>query len=656
MKIPLRKFIFQATALSAMVAGLTVSAFAQMAGAEEGGAPVGKVAPWPRVASPYAGDAAIEARLDDILARMSTEEKVGQIIMAEIKSIAPRDIKKYHIGGVLNGGGSFPTADRNSPVAAWVAAANAFYDASMDESDGKVGIPVLWGTDAVHGHNNVVGATLFPHNVGLGAMRNPALMRDIGAATAREVAATGIYWTFAPTVAVARDVRWGRTYESYSESPDIVAAYATEIVVGLQGHPALGDQFGSGKVIATAKHFIGDGGTTGGDDQGDAALSEAALRDLHAPGHFTAIGAGAQTVMATFNSWNGVKAHGNEYLLTEVLKNKIGFDGFVVGDWNGHEQIPGCTASSCAQAVNAGVDMIMVPLNWKAFYSSTLRQVRKGEISAARLDDAVRRILRVKLRAGLFDKGRPSAQPLAAASGVIGAPQHRALARQAVRESLVMLKNEGVLPLDPRRRILVAGDGANNLPMQAGGWSVTWQGRDTSNADFPGATSVFAGIEQAVSAAGGQATLSASGEFTERPDAAIVVFGETPYAEYEGDLESARGVDFASEEGLKILRRLKEAGVPTVAVFLSGRPLWVAPELEVADAFVAAWLPGSEGGGVADVLLARADGAINHDFSGKLPFSWPARPDQQPLNIGDAPYAPLYPFGYGLRYREAAAD
>ena len=609
-------------------------------------------ASWPRIARPYGLDPAIESKIDELLSRMSLAEKVGQITMAEIQSISPDDVKRFHIGGLLNGGGSYPNQNRAASIAEWLIMADAFYDASMDPGAGAA-IPVIWGTDAVHGHNNVVGATIFPHNIGLGAMRNSALMRDIGAATAREVAVTGIGWVFAPTVAVARDDRWGRTYESYSEDPALVADYATEIVVGLQGHPALENAFAADRVVATAKHFIGDGGTFKGDDQGDVRASEQVLRTIHAPGHFMAIGAGAQTVMATFSSWNGVKTHGDAYLLTTVLKDRLGFDGFVVGDWNGHEQIPGCSAESCAAAINAGVDMIMVPTAWREFIRSTMRQVRNGEIAQARLDDAVRRILRVKMRAGLFEKGRPSEQPLAGVAGLLGHAEHRALARRAVRESLVLLKNDGVLPLNPRLRVLVAGDAADSVPRQSGGWTITWQGRDTSNKDFPGATTIYAGIRETVEAAGGAAVLSANGAYDARPDAAIVVFGETPYAEFEGDLESSRGVDFEDEKALEILRRLKSEGIPTVAVFLSGRPLFVSPEIDAARAFVAAWLPGGEGAGVADVLFADEKGGVRHDFKGKLPFSWPAAPDQQPLNVGDAQYAPLFPFGYGLRYEDA---
>lgn len=611
---------------------------------------------WPKVASPYGVDPKVEARIDALLARMTLAEKVGQITMAEIHSISPADVKRFSVGGLLNGGGSWPNKNRKATIPEWLVMANAFYDASVDPRGKRTAIPVIWGTDAVHGHNNVVGATLFPHNIGLGAMRNPGLMRDIGTATAREVSVTGIGWVFAPTVAVARDDRWGRTYESYSEDPALVADYAREIVVGLQGHPALGDAFGTGKVIATAKHFVGDGGTRNGDDQGDTVVDEATLKTIHGAGHVTAIGAGVQTVMATFNSWNGVKTHGNQYLLTEVLKNRLGFDGYVIGDWDGHAQVPGCVVVSCPAAVNAGVDMIMVPINWREFIRNTMIQVKKGEIPEARLNDAVRRILRVKIRAGLFEHGRPSEHPLAGRTQLLGHPDHRALAREAVRESLVLLKNNNVLPLSPGKKILVAGNAADSIPFQAGGWTVTWQGKDNTNADFPGATSIYAGIRDAVAAGGGTAVLSEAGNFDAspgaRPDAAIVVFGEAPYAEFEGDLEGERGLDLDDERGLEILKRLKAAGIPSVAIFLSGRPRWVTPEIDTADAFVAAWLPGSEGAGIADVIFTDPAGKIRHDFSGKLSFSWPASPSGPPPNRGDPNYAPLFPFGFGLTYRK----
>ncbi len=609
-------------------------------------------ASWPRAKSPLAPDPEIERRVEELLASMSIEDKVGQVIQPEINSVTPEEVKAYRLGSVLNGGGGWPGNKKESTPGDWLALADAFWEASMDTSDGGVAIPVIWGLDAVHGHNNVIGATLFPHNIGLGATNDPGLIREIGRVTAREVAVTGQDWDFGPTIAVARDDRWGRTYESYSEDPEIVRAYAAAMVEGLQGKPG-SDAFLDGEhLIATAKHFLGDGGTDGGTDQGDTLASEADLREVHGAGYVAAIEAGVQTVMASFSSWQGEKLHGHKGLLTDVLKGRMGFDGFVVGDWNAHGQVPGCTNESCAASFNAGVDMFMVPQDWKGLYENTLAQAHSGEIPAERLDEAVRRILRVKMRAGLFEKGRPSSRPLAGRVELLGSEEHRAVARRAVRQSLVLLKNNGgLLPLAPGARVLVAGDGADDIGKQCGGWTITWQGTGNSNEEFPGASSIWAGIREAVEAAGGTAALSPDGSYAEKPDVAIVVFGEDPYAEFQGDRDT---VDFGPGGPLEILSGLKEAGIPVVSVFLTGRPLWVNPELNASDAFVVAWLPGSEGGGVADVLFAAADGSVRHDFSGRLSFSWPKTPTQAVLNRGDGGYDPLFAYGYGLTYGDAA--
>lgn len=603
---------------------------------------------WPNISSAIQIDPNIEARVDEILDTMSLKEKVGQIIQAEIKHISPKEVAKYHIGSVLSGGGSYPGSKSDDAIA-WVAAANKFYNASVSKPKKRAAIPIIWGIDAVHGHNNVKGATIFPHNIGLGATRNPKLIKAVGEVTAREVAVTGIRWTFAPTVAVARDDRWGRTYESYSENPELVAEFAQAMVVGLQGNPKGDDLFGPDKVVATAKHFVGDGGTDKGDDQGNTILDEKTLRDIHAQGYFTALAAGAQTVMASFNSWNGEKLHGNDYMLTDVLKNQMGFDGFVIGDWNGHGQIPGCSDKSCSQAINAGVDMIMVPEDWRDFYKNTLRQVKKGEVSEERLNDAVRRILRVKIRAGLFEMGKPSEQKFAGRAQILGHPKHRAVARHAVRESLVLLKNNGVLPVEPTQKIFITGASANDLPLQCGGWSVTWQGDNTTNADFPGATTIYDGFANQIKASGGQVELGKDADFQAAPNVAFVVFGEAPYAEMQGDIEG--DIIFSAEaQNLNIINALKAKGIPVVSVFLSGRPLWMNNIIEASDAFVAAWLPGSEGQGIADVLLTDAKGKIQYNFNGKLSFSWPDLSNQVPLNLGDHNYEPRYPYGYGLSY------
>jgi beta-glucosidase len=602
---------------------------------------------WPSVSSALPPNEEIDTRVEAILERMSLDEKIGQVIQAEIGSVTADDVRRYHLGSVLNGGGSHPGGEKYARIADWVALADAFWEASTDTGDGGQGIPVIWGSDAVHGHGNVIGATIFPHNVGLGAARDPELVRRIGEATAVEVRVTGLDWTFGPTLAVARDDRWGRTYESYSEDPEIVRQYAGEMVRGLQGAPDSDELLDAHHVIATAKHFLADGGTAGGKDQGDAQVSEEELRDVHAAGYATALEAGVQTVMASFSSWQGQKMHGNRALLTEVLKERMGFDGFVVGDWNAHGQLEGCSNESCAEAFLAGIDMYMVPQDWKALYGNTKRQVESGEIPGERLDEAVRRILRVKVRAGILDAEKPSERPLSGREELLGAPEHREVARQAVRESLVLLKNAGgLLPLRPDVHVLVVGGGADDVGQQCGGWTVSWQGTGNTNDDFPGATSIWKGIRATVEAAGGRAVLSPDGSFSSKPDVAIVVYGEEPYAEFQGDRET---LEYQPEEktDLALLRALGEAGVPVVSVFLSGRPLWVNPELNASDAFVAAWLPGTEGGGVADVLFRAADGSVRHELRGKLSFSWPRHPTQI-VNRGDEDYDPLFPYGYGL--------
>lgn len=603
---------------------------------------------WPKAQTALKREDAIEARVAELLSRMTLEEKVGQLIQADIGSIRPEDLRRYPLGSILAGGNSAPGGKAYATAQEWLALADAFHAANAGRR-GTV-IPLLFGIDAVHGHNNVIGATLFPHNIGLGAMRDPALVGRIAEITAHELRVTGAEWTFAPTLTVPRDDRWGRSYEGYSEDPAVVASYAAAVVHGLQGVPGSEGFLGETRVLSAAKHFVGDGGTADGRDQGDAQVSEAELRDVHAAGYPPAIAAGVQSVMASFSSWNGVKLHGHRGLLTDVLRGRMGFDGFVVGDWNGHGQVPGCTPTNCPASIEAGVDMFMAPDTWRGLFDSTLAAARAKRLSAERIDEAVSRILRVKLAMGLMDAPKPSARALGGRFELIGAAEHRAVARESVRRSLVMLKNaDQLLPLDPRRRIGVAGDGADSVAKQSGGWTLTWQGTGTQPADFPGATSIWQGLRTQVEAAGGKAELAIDGRFEQRPDVAVVVFGEDPYAEFQGDIDTlAYRPD--DRRDLELLQRLRADGIPVVAVFLSGRPLWVNRELNAANAFVAAWLPGSEGGGVADVLLRSADGSMQHDFHGRLSFSWPARPDQFVLNVGDADYAPLFAFGHGLRY------
>ncbi|MBJ2129204.1 exo 1,3/1,4-beta-D-glucan glucohydrolase [Alteromonas sp. IB21] len=597
---------------------------------------------WPALNIEVKSDPAVESKVSDILSTMTLEQKIAQMIQPEIRNITVEDMRKYGFGSYLNGGGAFPNNDKHATPEDWVALAEKLYQASVDDSlDGST-IPTMWGTDAVHGHNNVIGATLFPHNIGLGAANNPELVEKIAHITAKEVMATGIDWVFAPTVAVVRDDRWGRTYESYSEDPAIVREYAASVVKGLQG-AADKDFLSDQRVISTVKHFVGDGGTVGGDDQGDNIASEQDLFDIHAQGYVGGLTAGAQSVMASFNSWNGEKLHGHKYLLTDVLKEQMGFDGFVVGDWNGHGQVKGCNNEDCAQAINAGLDIFMVPSDWKVLYDNTLAQVKDGTIAMSRIDDAVRRILRVKVRAGLFDKPSPANRPLSADRSLIGKAEHREVAAQAVRESLVLLKNKDkTLPLSATKRILVAGDGADNIGKQSGGWSITWQGTNNTNDDFPGGSSIYDGIKAHVESAGGDVKLSVDGSFETKPDVAIVVFGEEPYAEGHGDRETLI-YQHGSKKDLALLEKLKSQGIPVVSVFISGRPMWVNAELNASDAFVAAWLPGSEGAAVADVLFGK------QDFKGKLSFSWPSEP-QQIVNKGDENYEPLLPYGFGLTF------
>lgn len=603
---------------------------------------------WPQAHSPQSfTDARTEAFITALMAKMTLEEKVGQTIQADIASITPEDLRRYPIGALLAGGNSSPGGDEWAPPAKWVEMIEAFRHAAAQRSQ----IPLIFGIDAVHGHNNVVGATIFPHNIGLGAARDPDLIRRIGQATAEEVAATGADWTFGPTVTVPRDVRWGRSYEGYGADPEIVKSYAGQMTLGLQGELRPGRPIDRDRIVGAAKHFLADGGTLDGKDQGDAKISEQELISLHAQGYPPAIDAGILSVLVSFSSWNGQKFAANRSVLTDVLKGRMGFQGLVVDDWNAHGEVPGCTNTDCPQAMNAGLDMFMAPDSWKGLYENTLAEVKSGVIPTARLDDAVRRILRVKVKAGLFEGPRP----IEGHFERLGAPDHRALAREAVRKSLVLLKNDGgLLPLRPSAHVLVAGDGADDIGKQSGGWTITWQGTGNRNKDFPNGQSIWGAISDTVRAGGGQAELATDGRFKTRPDVAIVVFGEDPYAEFQGDIQSV-AYKPGDPRDLELLLSLKRQGIPVVAVFLSGRPLFVNPEINASEAFVAAWLPGTEAAGLTDVLFRKADGAVNFDFHGKLSFPWPRRADQAPLDPGLPDYDPQFPYGFGLTYADHVA-
>ncbi len=647
--------------------------------------PAPQLRDWPRIDSQIRDDAADEAWIQRVVRAMSLEQKVGQMTQGEIGSLWNAetasydlaDLTRLSVGSVLNGGGSWPAGNKHAAVSDWIELADAIWAASpVVAVPGRRGvtqvkIPTFWGIDAVHGNNNVFGATLFPHNIGLGAARDTCLVREIGEATQRAVRATGQDWTFAPCLAAVRDDRWGRAYESWSEDPSIVRAYASAMTEGLMSIDRGRSSFRG--IISTAKHYIADGGSTQGIDQGVVAASEAELINLHAQGYAGALRSGAQTVMVGFFSWRDQgKISGNRYLVTDVLKRKIGFDGLVVSDWNAIGQVAGCTDDHCPQAINAGIDLFMVPQAWRSFITNTIADVRAGQIPMSRIDDAVTRILRVKLRAGLFELPRPSQRAFANDPANV---VDRSLARRAVRASLVLLKNDdAVLPLRADRRILVVGKSADSIQNQAGGWSLTWQGgpwlfgpTDANlNSDFPAGESILAGIRARVGAANVTYSADAAGVRVEDYDAVIAVIGETPYAELFGDVATAIGNRDSANTALRtlelgvrhpedraVLQAVSGHGRPVVTVLLSGRALYANAELNLSDAFVAAWLPGTEGGGVADVLFRGRNGHAT-DFTGTLPVSWPRDACQATVNVGDPAAHPQFAFGYGLSYRHRA--
>ena len=586
-------------------------------------------------------DPEIEAQIDDILPKLTLEQKVGQVIQGDTGSLTPEDVKKYRLGSVLSGGNSAPGPLPYAETKAWLEMADKYYNASIDDEDVEIAIPIIWGIDAVHGHANLKGSIIFPHNIGLGAMNNPDLIEKIASITAHELTVSGHDWTFAPTLAVPQDLRWGRSYEGFSENPDLVKSYGDRIVIGLQGEFGSENFMGDGRVISSAKHFLADGATENGVDQGDALINEKELSKVHAAGYYSSIPAGVQTVMASFSSWQGRKLHGDKELLTDVLKGKMGFNGFVVGDWNGHGQVPGCINTDCPQSLNAGLDMYMAPDSWKGLYESTLQHVKDGTIAIERLDDAVRRILRVKLLSGIFQKGAPSTRANAGNENLLALPEHRDVARQAVRESLVLLKNNNqLLPIDPSKTILVVGDGASSISKASGGWTLSWQGTGHSNDKFPNGESILQGIEKIVDDAGGKLIFSKDGDTSIKADVVIAVYGEDPYAEFQGDRENLAFIPNGFDT--KKLSTYKENGIPIVSVFLSGRPMWANTEINNSDSFIAAWLPGSEGGGVSDMLF-KTDPSF--DFTGRLSFTWPASAVVSKNNN-----QALFEIGYGLSY------
>jgi beta-glucosidase len=569
----------------------------------------------------------VATRVNDLLGRMSLDEKIGQMTQAERNSVSTAQITQFRLGSLLSGGGSAPSPNN---ATSWANMYDNFQNAALAT---PLRIPLIYGVDAVHGHNNVLGATIFPHNIGLGATRDPALVQNIGRATAEEVSGTGIDWDFAPCLCVARNDRWGRTYESFGETPDLVSSMTT-IVTGLQGSSLSAP----GSVLATAKHYVGDGGTTGGVDQGNTQLSETDLRAIHLPPFQAAVQRGVGAVMISFSSWNGVKMHSNQFLITQVLKNELGFSGFVITDWNGIDQIdgqPGFTAAEVRTAINAGIDMVMVPDAWQSFISTLRSEVQAGRVPMSRIDDANRRILTKKFQLGLFER------PLTDRSflSTVGSAAHRSLARQAVRESLVLLKNaNNVLPIaTANNKIFVAGKSADNIGLQTGGWTISWQG---SSGTTTTGTTILQGIRNTV-APSTTVTFNQTGAGIDSSyRVAIAVVGETPYAEGAGDRPGSMSLD---NTDINTINTLRNAGVPVVVVLVSGRPLDIASQIGNWNALVAAWLPGTEGQGVADVLFNVAQP------TGKLPMTWMNSVNQQPINSGDGQTG-LFAFGFGLAY------
>ncbi|MGW3568458.1 glycoside hydrolase family 3 N-terminal domain-containing protein [Streptomyces sp. NPDC000941] len=584
----------------------------------------------------------VRRRVKDLLSRMSLEEKAGQMTQAERDALtAPGDIADYDLGSLLSGGGSAPTP--NTP-AAWARMVDAF---QLRAQATRFQIPLVYGVDAVHGHNNVVGTTIMPHNIGLGATRDPRLAEKTGAVTASEVRATGVPWDFAPCVCVSRDERWGRAYESFGEDPALVTAMET-VIKGMQGVPSGKDLDRRDKVLTTAKHFVGDGGTeygsstTGGYtiDQGVTKVTREELEKVHLAPFREAVDRGVGTVMPSFSSLDilgdgqaPLKTHADGAMINGVLKDRMGFEGFVISDWQAIDQIPGDYPSDVRTSVNAGVDMIMVPTAYKNFHTTLVDEVRAGRISRARIDDAVSRILTAKFRLGLFEK------PYADTSNLdrIGSAEHRAVAREAVAKSQVLLKNDGgVLPLKPSQKVYVAGSNADDLGNQTGGWTITWQGSSGRHTE---GTTILEGMRKAAADSAITYSKDASAP-TAGYDAGVVVVGETPYAEGVGDVGNGHDLRLSDADRAAVDR---VCGAMKCAVLIvSGRPQLIGDRLGDIDALVASWLPGTEGDGVADVLYGK------RAFTGQLPVTWPKSEVQLPINVGDAAYDPQYPYGWGL--------
>jgi beta-glucosidase len=597
----------------------------------------------PTLAAPIYTDPSqpIEVRVDDLLARMTMDEKIGQMTQVELSSIRPGDITTYFIGSILSGGDGNP--NNNNPQA-WQDMVEGFQTEAMTT---RLKIPMIYGIDAVHGNAHLYGATVFPQESGVAATHDPALAKKIGQATAEEMLATGVPWTFSPIVAVPQDIRWGRAYESYSEDTQLTTEMATAYIQGLQTIPD-GYKTSEGQTLftlATAKHYIGDGGTIWGSsrtdnymlDQGNVQVDEATLRKLYLPPYKAAVEAGVMSVMASFSSWRGTKMHAQKYLLTDVLKNELGFKGFIVSDWGAIDQIDPDYYTAVVTAINAGIDMNMVPTDYLTFIAVMKQAVAKKDISEDRINDAVRRILRAKFALGLFEHPYPDPSFIQ----TVRSDAHVAVARQAVQESLVLLKNDNTaLPIDKNTpKIYVAGQGADDIGMMCGGWTISWQGQ-TGSVDV--GTTILNGIKATVSP-DTSVVYNKDGNFTEQANVGMVVVGEMPYAEGVGDKADLS----LSDTDVKTINNLRRLVDKLIVVIISGRPLIITDQFSTADAWVEAWLPGTEGEGVSDVLFG------DHPFVGKLPYTWPRSKAQLPINENNSAGkiscdAPFFPFGYGL--------
>jgi len=576
-------------------------------------------------------------RVLDLLSYMTIEEKIGQMTQVDRQFLeSDNDINAYYLGSLLSGGGSTPP--KNYPRS-WAEMYDGYQKIALST---RLSIPIIYGIDAVHGHNNVIGATIFPHHIGLGCTNNPQLIEDVYRATAEEVAATGIDWDFAPSLAVPRDDRWGRTYEGFGETPDIVKSMAAAAVRGLQTD-RLG---GPTSILACAKHFIGDGGTKWGTglkeklDQGDTQISEQELREIHLPAYLPALEAGVGTIMPSYNQVNGEYCSVSKYLLTDLLKNELGFKGFLISDWQALEKMGDDYKSNIIASINAGMDMVMVPgaakyggQTYTNFIKLLIESVNEGSISEKRINDAVARILKVKFEMGLFERPYSDKSLLRK----VGSKEHRNIAREAVKQSLVVLKNDGILPLSKDLgHIHVSGKNADDLGNQCGGWTISWQGE---SGPITKGTTIYEAIQVAVSSFT-NVTYSKNGSGAKGADVGIVIIGETPYAEMEGDRESL----VLDKKDLAAIARIRKAGVPVVVIIVSGRPLIIPDELDKWSGLIAAWLPGSEGKGVTDVIFG------DYNPTGRLSVSWPRTMEQIPINFGDNDYNPLFEYGYGLSY------